>query len=38
VASITAIVAVVALFLHKPILGIDGAGLVDAVVFAAAAK
>ncbi|MFZ0761636.1 MAG: hypothetical protein WAM69_16940 [Candidatus Sulfotelmatobacter sp.] len=32
VASVTAIVALLALFLHKPILGIDGAGLVDAEI------
>ena len=37
VASITAVVALMAFYLHKPILGIDGAGLVDAVLFAAIA-
>jgi hypothetical protein len=34
VAGITAIVALLALFFHKAILGIDGMGLVDAVLFA----
>jgi hypothetical protein len=34
VASVTAVVALLALFLHKPILGIDGGGLVDAAAFA----
>ena len=34
VASVTAMVALFAIFLHKPILGVDGAGLVDAVLFA----
>lgn len=35
VASVTAALALSSLFLHKPILGIDGLGLVDAVLFAA---
>src|SRR5258708_29794515 len=37
VASVTAIVALLAIYFHRPILGIDGAGLVDAVLFAAIA-
>jgi hypothetical protein len=35
VACITGGLALVAMYLHKPILGIDGLGLVDAVMFAA---
>ncbi|MGA8490856.1 MAG: hypothetical protein WB711_10560 [Terriglobales bacterium] len=34
VASVTATVALLAIFLHKPVLGVDGAGLVDAALFA----
>jgi hypothetical protein len=35
VATVTALVALISIFLHKPILGIDGLGLFDATVFAA---
>jgi len=35
VACVTAAIALVSIFLHKPILGIDGFGLVDATIFAA---
>lgn len=34
VASVTALVASVALYLHRSVLGIDGFGFVDAVIFA----
>jgi hypothetical protein len=37
VASVTAAIALISLFVHKPILGIDGLGLFDAVMFAAIA-
>lgn len=37
VAIVTAIVALISIFLHKPILGIDGLGLFDATIFAAIA-
>jgi len=37
VASVTSIIALLAIYFHKPILGIDGGGLVDAILFAAIA-
>jgi hypothetical protein len=37
VAVVTAIVSSAALFLHRPILGLGGSGLVDAAIFAAVA-
>jgi hypothetical protein len=37
VAVVTGIVSSTALFLHKPILGVGGSGLVDAAIFAAVA-
>ena len=37
VATVTAVIALISIFLHKPILGIDGLGLFDATIFAAIA-
>jgi hypothetical protein len=37
VASVTTIIALISIFLHKPILGIDCWGLFDAMIFAAIA-
>jgi hypothetical protein len=34
VAALTALLAVLSIFYHKPIFGIDGWGLIDAVIFA----
>jgi hypothetical protein len=34
IAAVTALVAVLSIVYHKPILGLDGLGLIDAVIFA----
>jgi hypothetical protein len=34
IAALTALLAVLSIFYHKPIFGIDGLGLIDAVIFA----
>jgi Zn-dependent protease len=34
IAALTALLAVLSIFYHKPILGLDGLGLIDAAIFA----